>query len=153
MKTSAPEPQEREILMRLAADTGLNVHGGRIRRTSSRFCLGVEHGDYNGTELFGVGTDRFLWLAYKPNGTGRVRLYSGNFPEDGIINFELGDIPAPQSAAIANTWARFPYGVDYVLHREGYELDRGFDAVLHGNIPGGGMSRSASLSLLSLIHI
>jgi galactokinase len=151
MKLSPAELQERETLLRLAADTGLNVHGGKIRRTSSRFCLGVEHGDYNGTELFGVGTDRFLWLAYKPNGTDRVRLFSGNFPDDGIIDFKLGDVPAPKSAAIANTWARFPYGVDYVLHREGYKLDRGFDAVLHGNIPGGGMSRSASLSLNLLL--
>jgi len=151
MKNPDSETQERETLMRLAAESGLNVHRGRIRRTSSRFCLGVEHGDYNGTELFGVGTDRFLWLAYKPNGTDRVRLYSGNFPKDGVIDFKLGDVPAPKSAAIANTWARFPYGVDYVLRREGYKPDHGFDAVLHGNIPGGGMSRSASLSLNLLL--
>jgi galactokinase len=35
---------------------GLDIAGGTVRRTSSRFCLGVEHGDYNGTELFGVRT-------------------------------------------------------------------------------------------------
>ena len=46
-----------------AKEHGLDVAGGKVRRTSSRFCLGVEHGDYNGTELFGVGTDRFIWLA------------------------------------------------------------------------------------------
>lgn len=46
-----------------------------------RFCLGVEHGDYNGTELFGVGTDRFLWLAYKPNGTPEIRILSLNVPD------------------------------------------------------------------------
>ena len=143
--------QEREILLRLAAETGLDVHNGRIRRTSSRFCLGVEHGDYNGTELLGVGTDRFLWLAYKPNDSNRVRLFSGNFSDDGTIDFQLGDIPAPKSPAIANTWARFPYGADYILRREGYKLDRGFDAVLYGNIPGGGMSRSASLTLNLLL--
>ena len=44
-----------------AKQHGLDIAGGTIRRTSSRFCLGVEHGDYNGTELFGVGTDRFIW--------------------------------------------------------------------------------------------
>ena len=65
--------------MKLAAQCNVNVAGGRIRRTSSRFCLGVEHGDYNGTELFGVGTDRFIWMAYKPNGTRQVRLFSHNF--------------------------------------------------------------------------
>jgi galactokinase len=139
--------QAREILAQLARVQRLSIEGGKIRRTSSRFCLGVEHGDYNGTELFGVGTDRFLWLAYKPNGTNRVRLFSASFTEDGLIDFKLGSAPTPQSPALANTWARFPYGVDHVLRREGFVLTRGFDAVLYSNIPGGGMSRSASLCL------
>jgi galactokinase len=147
MKDSSSDLQAQETLGRLAVANGLCVRGGKIRRTSSRFCLGVEHGDYNGTELFGVGTDRFLWLAYQPNGTNRVRLYSANFPNDGLVDFKLGEVPPPRSPAVADTWARFPYGVDYVLRREGFELTRGFDAVLYGNIPGGGMSRSASLCL------
>ena len=55
-----------EQLVRLSREHDINIEGARIRRTSSRFCLGVEHGDYNGTELFGVGTDRFIWFAYRP---------------------------------------------------------------------------------------
>ena len=141
----------REILARAAADTGLDVRGGPVRRTSSRFCLGIEHGDYNGTALFGVGTDRFLWLAYKPNDTNRVRLFSANFPHDGIVDFQLGHVPPAKSRAITDTWARFPYGVDFILRREGFTLTRGFDAVLYGNIPGGGMSRSASLDINLLL--
>jgi galactokinase len=147
MKDSTSELLARDTLGRLAATTSLQVAGGRIRRTSSRFCLGVEHGDYNGTELFGMGTDRFLWLAYQPNGTDRVRLYSANFPDDGTVDFKLGEVPPPKSPAVADTWARFPFGVDHVLRREGFKLAHGFDAVLYGNIPGGGMSRSASLCL------
>ena len=134
-------------LGRLAAAAGLDVGGGTIRRSSSRFCLGVEHGDYNGTELFGVGTDRFIWLAFKPNDSGRVRLLSGNFPDDGVISFAPGRVPAPKGQEIANTWGRFPFGVDYVLQRDGVTLSKGVDIVLVGNIPGGGMSRSASLTL------
>jgi len=136
-----------DLLKDLAADKGLNVAGGKVRRTSSRFCLGVEHGDYNGTELFGVGTDRFIWTAYKPNGTDRVRIYSHNFPGDGVVEFTLGDVPSPRSSAVAETWARFPFGVDYILRKEGLALSEGMDAVLVGNIPGGGMSRSASLCI------
>lgn len=132
-------------LERLAASARLDIAGGRVRRTSSRFCFGVEHGDYNGTELFGVGTDRFIWLAWKANDSGRVRLVSGNFPDDGVIEFRPGDVPPPRR--VADSWARFPYGADFILRREGYDLRRGFDAVLIGNIPGGGMSRSASLSI------
>ena len=147
MKDSNADLLARETLGRLAVTTCLQVPGGKIRRTSSRFCLGVEHGDYNGTELFGVGTDRFLWLAYKPNGTDHVRLYSANFPENGLVDFKLGEVPPPKSTALADSWARFPYGVDHVLRREGLKLTRGFDAILYSNIPGGGMSRSASLCL------
>jgi galactokinase len=141
----------REILARAAANSGLKVQDGTIRRTSSRFCLGIEHGDYNGTALFGVGTDRFLWLAYKPNDTNHIRLFSANFPDDGIIDFQPGHVPSPKSMAIANTWGRFPYGADFILRREGFRLTRGFDAVLYGNIPGGGMSRSASLDVNLLL--
>lgn len=136
-----------EKLQQLAKESKIDITGDKLRRTSSRFCLGVEHGDYNGTELFGVGTDRFIWMAYKPNGTNKVRLFSGNFPNDGVIEYTIGNVPAPKSAAIADTWGRFPYGIDYILKREGFQLKQGIDAVLFGNIPGGGMSRSASLCI------
>ncbi|MGB7582892.1 MAG: hypothetical protein WBL85_10655 [Sedimentisphaerales bacterium] len=148
----------------LAKKAGIDIKGGKIRRTSSRFCLGVEHGDYNGTELFGVGTDRFIWMAYKPaEGRGlakggsaedsSMRLYSGNFPGDGVVEFELGKIPEPKSLQTADTWARFAYGVDFVLHRAGYKITRGINAVIYGNIPGGGMSRSASLALNLILSV
>ena len=140
-----------EVLRNLANQAGLSLAGGKIRRSSSRFCLGVEHGDYNGTELFGVGTDRFIWLAFKPNGTRRLRLFSGNFPEDGLLDISLDEIPEP--GRLPDSWARFPAGVAWILKREGYQLTQGIDAVLHGNIPGGGMSRSASLSLNLIISL
>ncbi len=142
-----------EKLGQLAQENEINIAGGKVRRTSSRFCLGVEHGDYNGTELFGVGTDRFIWLAYRPNGTNKVRLFSGNFPNDGRIEYTIGNVPAPRSAAIAETWGRFPYGIDYVLQRQGFKLGQGIDGVLFGNIPGGGMSRSASLCINLLLSL
>ena len=77
-------------LKELAKQANIDISGAKVRRSSSRFCFGVEHGDYNGTELFGVGTDRFIWLAYKPSNTGRMRLFSGNFPDDGLVEFEIG---------------------------------------------------------------
>ena len=142
-----------DIILKSAKENSIDIKGSKIRRTSSRFCLGVEHGDYNGTELFGVGTDRFIWMAYKPNGTKKIRLFSANFPNDGVIEFEIGNVPEPKSSDIAQTWGRFAYGVDYILRREGYELAQGIDAVLYGNIPGGGMSRSASLSLNLILSL
>ncbi len=142
-----------EKLQQLAKENGIDIAGGKMRRTSSRFCLGVEHGDYNGTELFGVGTDRFIWLAYKPSGTNKVRLYSGNFPNDGVIEYTIGKVPKPKSKEIAEIWGRFPYGIDHILKREGFKLKQGIDAVLFGNIPGGGMSRSASLCINLILSL
>jgi len=140
-------------ILKFSKDKGIDITGAKVRRTSSRFCLGIEHGDYNGTELFGVGTDRFIWLCYKANGTDIVKLYSGNFPDDGVIEFKLGDVPESKSAAIAEKWERFLYGVDYVLRRDGFKLTQGINGVIYGNIPGGGMSRSASLSLNLILSL
>ena len=99
-----------EVLRNLANQAGLSLAGGKIRRSSSRFCLGVEHGDYNGTELFGVGTDRFIWLAFKPNGTRRLRLFSGNFPEDGLLDISLDEIPEPGSPTRGPAFRRALHG-------------------------------------------
>jgi galactokinase len=146
MTAPLTEQNVRTELNNLAIEQQLDIAGGKIRRSSSRFCLGVEHGDYNGTELFGVGTDRFFWMAYKPNDTGRIRIFSGNYPQDGVVEYDAGKAPSPETAD-PNSSGRFPHGVDYILRREGYPVTKGMDAVICGNIPGGGMSRSASLSL------
>ncbi|MDP0501944.1 MAG: hypothetical protein Q7P63_17765 [Verrucomicrobiota bacterium JB022] len=123
----------------------------KIRRTSSRFCLGIEHGDYNGTELFGVGTDRFIWCSYAENHTGKLRLLSTNFPDDGVL--EIDPLALPERESVADSWARFPAGVLAILQEAGYPVRQGFDAALVGNIPGGGMSRSASLAINLLLTV
>jgi galactokinase len=151
LKLHGEEARAIEIMKKFAKKYGLDISGGTVRRTSSRFCLGVEHGDYNGTQLFGVGTDRFIWVGYKPNKLGKVRLFSYNFAEEGVVEYVPGKVPAAQSPEISDTWARFPYGVDHVLRSHGLDSKVGFDAVVVGNIPGGGMSRSASLIINLLL--
>lgn len=141
-----------EALTSAAIEHGLEVFGGEVRRTSSRFCLGVEHGDYNGTELLGVGTDRYIWVAYRANGRAEHRIYSCNFPADGVVCVPCGRTGAAERDADrardrTGRWAHFVRGVDYVLRAAGVAVTAGIDAVVYGNIPGGGMSRSASLSV------
>jgi galactokinase len=43
--------------------------------------------------------------------------------------------------------------VDYILRREGFKLTEGIDGIVYGNIPGGGMSRSASLTLNLILSL
>ena len=106
-------------LKHLAKKYEMDIAGGTIRRSSSRFCFGVEHGDYNGSQLFGVGTDRYIWIVYKPNNSGLVRLVSGNFEADGVISFKPGSTTAPREGGLSDeegkSWGRFPRGVDFVM--------------------------------------
>lgn len=97
-------------LLAAAEEAGVPVKGGQIRRSSSRFCLGVEHGDYNGTELFGVGTDRFIWMAYSPTSSPKMRLLSLNYPGVGVVEFDLRETPPPRSPEFADSWAASPWG-------------------------------------------
>ena len=88
-------------MMKCATQYGFDLSGGKIRRSSSRFCLGVEHGDYNGTPLFGVGCDRFIWCAFKKNETDTVRMVSMTYPcpvsNDGVVKFKVGEVPEPRT--------------------------------------------------------
>lgn len=153
MSTDLRDRPALDVLARLARDTGLRLRGARLRRTSSRFCFGVEHGDYNGTALFGVGTDRFLWLSAAPNDLGKLRLCSANFVGEGVVEIDPGRIPPPGTL---RGWARYPAGALAILRREGFAVTRGLDVLIHGDIPGGGMSRSASLCVnlvLTLLEV
>ena len=38
------DQQAFEYLKQLASDKGIDITGAKVRRSSSRFCLGVEHG-------------------------------------------------------------------------------------------------------------
>jgi len=152
MGDNIEERKAYEKLREAAEKHGLNVFGGKVRRTSSRFCLGVEHGDYNGTELLGVGTDRYIWIAYAPNTLGEHRMFSCNFPNDGVVKVPCGRTGETEKDADrvrdkVGSWAQFVRGVDYILHKADIPISTGIDAVVYGNIPGGGMSRSASLSV------
>lgn len=149
MKKNITEEYAIKEIKKTAALCELNIEAGKLRRSSSRFCLGVEHGDYNGTELFGTGTNRYIWCAYKKNNTGKTRAFSLNMPDDKIIELTPGETPPIES--LKNSWGRFLAGAEYVLRKKGYKTTQGFDAVFYGNIPGGGMSRSASLCL-NVLH-
>lgn len=145
----------RERLASAARATGLlKATGGEnagLVRVSSRLCLSVEHGDYNGTDLFGIGLDRYLWLAFAPNELGIVRAFSADFAGEGIVAFDPARVPLPTSSAAPSVWARFPLGAHFVLERSGRTCRRGFDVVIASDIPSGGMSRSAALSLALLL--
>ena len=108
-------------LERFGSESGLDVAGRHGPPVVLRFCLGVEHGDYNGTELFGVGTDRFIWLAYKANDQRPNPTLQREFPRRRRDRVHTRRAPRAESPESRDTWARFPFGVDHVLRREGID--------------------------------
>ena len=161
-----PTKGEEEIIRQLLdnPDVKLDKNRFHVRRTASRICFTVEHGDYNGTDLFGAAigvkpegdeSNGFIWLAYQPRTDGVVHIKSLNYPHT-IADFSLGKIPDPSKIDAKYPWTKFPMGVDFVLRSHGHQLTTGLEGVLIGKIPEGGLSRSASLTLnlmLSLLEV
>jgi galactokinase len=68
-----------------------------------------------------------------------------NFPEKGIIEFDLDELDYQKE----HNWANYPKGMIRYLQEAGSELPWGLDILVNGNIPNGaGLSSSASLELL-----
>ncbi|NLZ34391.1 MAG: galactokinase [Clostridiales bacterium] len=104
-----------------------------------------EHTDYNGGNVFPCALSFGTYGAVALREDKLVRMYSENFTEIGVIEFNLDAIKYEKE----HDWVNYPKGVLDVLMKNGYNIERGFDAYIYGNIPNGaGLSSSASLELL-----
>ncbi|HEX5351816.1 MAG TPA: galactokinase [Trichococcus sp.] len=104
-----------------------------------------EHTDYNGGNVFPCAITLGTYAIAAKNDLKQVRLYSENFPEAGVISFDLDDLDHKK----ADSWANYPKGMLRYLKEAGHAIPEGMDMVIFGNIPNGsGLSSSASLELL-----
>ena len=107
-----------------------------------------EHTDYNGGNVFPCALTIGTYGAARKREDGLVRVYSENFPEMGIIEFDIRDIRNRKE----HDWANYPKGVIYAFNKAGYQFSHGFEASFMGNIPNGaGLSSSASIEVLTAL--
>ena len=105
-----------------------------------------EHTDYNGGNVFPCAITLGTYAVASKNDDNEIRLYSENFPETGIITFDLGDL----MHRAEHGWTNYPKGMLKFLKESGHVIDSGLDMVIQGDIPNGsGLSSSASLELLT----
>lgn len=105
-----------------------------------------EHTDYNGGNVFPCALTIGTYGVVRKRKDQIVRMYSENFPEEGIVEFSLEDL----SYHTKHRWANYPKGVLAMLHSEGYQVESGMDVYYYGNIPNGsGLSSSASIEVLT----
>ena len=104
-----------------------------------------EHTDYNGGMVFPCAITIGTYALVAARADRRMRLYSNNFKEKGIITVDMDHLIYQEE----DDWANYVKGVIDVMQKEGYILAHGFDVLIEGNIPNGsGLSSSASLEVL-----
>ena len=105
-----------------------------------------EHTDYNGGYVFPASITIGTYGLAKKREDDRVRLYSENFPEKGVIEFSIHDLEFRKE----DDWTNYPKGMMKFLKSDGYTIASGMDILYYGTIPNGaGLSSSASIELLT----
>lgn len=105
-----------------------------------------EHTDYNGGHVFPCALTIGTYMAVKKREDRRLRFYSLNFDQLGVLESSI-DGMKPEEAA---EWTNYPKGVMWAFEGRGFSMDCGLDMVVYGNIPAGsGLSSSASLEVVT----
>nr|WP_257958760.1 galactokinase [Bacillus sp. V3-13] len=117
----------------------------RIFFAPGRINLIGEHTDYNGGHVFPCAITFGTYGIARKRNDRRIRLYSMNFEDTGIIEFTLDDL----NYDTEHSWANYPKGMIRYLQEAGSELSSGLEMLIYGNIPNGaGLSSSASIEML-----
>lgn len=105
-----------------------------------------EHTDYNGGHVFPCALTLGTYAVARKRQDNKLRFYSMNFEEKGIIESDLNDLVPSKEAG----WTNYPKGVIWAFEKRGFKLPAGLDVLIYGNIPNGsGLSSSASLEVLT----
>lgn len=104
-----------------------------------------EHTDYNGGHVFPCALTIGTYAVAKKRDDSKLRFYSMNFEELGVIESDIHNILYKKE----DNWTNFPKGVIWTFEKHGFQVDKGLDIVLNGNIPNGsGLSSSASVEVV-----
>ena len=120
-----------------------NLENKEFYFTPGRVNLIGEHIDYNGGFVFPCALSFGTYAICRKREDQNFNLFSINFPEDNIINFNINELIK------TNVWGDYCKGVIKVIKDNNFNIPFGLDIVFYGNIPNGaGLSSSASLEVL-----
>lgn len=105
-----------------------------------------EHTDYNGGYVLPCALTMGTYAAVRKRNDTKVRLYSENFADSGLIERDINETVCDASKSFSD----YPIAVIWALKTHGYKLETGFDVVFYGNLPyASGLSSSASVEILT----
>lgn len=123
-----------------------DTDGVKVFFAPGRVNLIGEHTDYNGGHVFPCALTFGTYAAARVRNDRRLRFYSMNFEQLGVIESSLDGLKPEKEA----DWTNYPKGVMWAFGERGFEIPQGMDILLNGNIPNGsGLSSSASVEVLT----
>jgi len=135
-----------EKLLRMFNEAFGDTKDVRVFFAPGRINLIGEHTDYNGGHVLPCPLEMGTYCAIRLRSDRKVRMYSGNFSEAGIVEWDLSELVNRPEAG----WSNYPAGVIWTIAESGIKPNRGADAVFLGNIPNqSGLSSSASIEVVT----
>lgn len=136
----------KEKLLQKFAEIFGDSEGAKVYFAPGRVNLIGEHTDYNGGHVFPCALTIGTYGVARQREDKKLRFYSMNFEQLGVLESGVEDLKPEKEAA----WTNYPKGVIWAFGQKGFEVTRGMDLMLYGNIPNGsGLSSSASVEVLT----
>ena len=136
----------KEIILKKFAEVFGDAEGVKTYFAPGRVNLIGEHTDYNGGHVFPCALTIGTYGVARKRSDNKLRFYSMNFEQLGVIESSLEDLVSSEDAG----WTNYPKGVIWAFGEKGMKVPCGMDLLLNGNIPNGsGLSSSASVEVLT----
>ncbi|MBY8913756.1 galactokinase [Bacillus sp. YC2] len=133
-------------LLKTKFEDVFNRQDGELFFAPGRINLIGEHTDYIGGHVLPCAITLGTYAACAKREDHQIRLYSENFPDIGMVCFDLHDTAYKKE----DNWTNYPKGMIRYLQEAGHKIDSGLDIFFNGNIPNGaGLSSSASIEMLT----
>lgn len=136
----------KEIILEKFKEVFGEADGVKTFFAPGRVNLIGEHTDYNGGHVFPCALTIGTYGAARIRPDRKLRFYSMNFENLGVLESSLNDLKPSKEA----DWTNYPKGVMWAFEQKGFSIPSGMDILLNGNIPNGsGLSSSASVEVLT----
>ncbi len=136
----------KETVLKKFAEVFGDTEGVKVFFAPGRVNLIGEHTDYNGGHVFPCALTIGTYGAARVREDKKLRFYSMNFEEKGVMESSIEDLKPEKEA----DWTNYPKGVMWAFGEKGFQIHQGMDILLNGNIPNGsGLSSSASVEVLT----
>ncbi|MBN2092350.1 galactokinase [candidate division KSB1 bacterium] len=125
---------------------GHEAEAARVLCSPYRICPLGAHVDHQHGVVTGMCIDRSVLMVYAPNYRQEMQLESLNYA--GKTHFSFEECCQPQE----KHWGNYAKGAVFALQKN-FKIETGFDGIIEGNLPVGGLSSSAAVGLAYLMAL